>query len=327
MSLEIQNRIKFAFLPTPIQHLNRISKLLNGPEIFIKRDDQTGLALGGNKTRKLEYLFGDALSKDIDTIVTAGAVQSNHCRQTAAAAAQLGLRCELLLNGKEPEQYAGNTFLDLVLGAKITWRKEANAPQTLEELAQKVKESGYKPYIIPYGGSNEIGTLGYVNAMLEFMEQHKSLAKPISHIILASCSGGTQVGLVIGAKLTNFRGKIIGISVDYNNSKAQEYLDDHIDLGIRTIKKLGLEVSLNPSDFIINYDYAQGYGKIGNLEQNAIKLLAKEEGILLDPVYTARAFGALLDMVAKKEIKTGDNVLFWHTGGAPTLFAYSQELV
>jgi len=326
MTLE-QQRIKLAFLPTPIHELPRVTKHLNGPRILIKRDDLTGLALGGNKTRKLEYLFGDALKHDIDTIVTAGAVQSNHCRQTAAAAAQLGLRCELLLNGKPPQALDGSTLLDNVLGANIHWQGHDGGPNTLEELAQRVRAAGHKPYIIPYGGSNAFGTMGYVNAMVEIMQQQEASQQPITHIILASCSGATQAGLVVGAQLANFTGKIIGISVDYDESQKAQYQQDHVDLANATAAKLGLDKQFTSNDFAVEYAYATGYGIVKELERNAIHLLAGLEGILLDPVYSGRAFGALIDMIEKGNFSENDTILFLHTGGAPALFPYASKIV
>ncbi len=342
------SQIPLAFLPTPLHKLTNLTNVLNGPKIFIKRDDLTGLALGGNKTRKLEFLLGDALKHDIDTIITAGAVQSNHCRQTAAAAAKLGLRCELLLNGPKPEILSGNNLLDDLLGATLHWRDEANQPKNLDELAQLVSANGHKPYIIPYGGSNAFGVYGYMNAWYEFVMQQKDLAyqayqeatsfagyqsthSPITHIIVASCSGATQVGLVLGAKASGWTGKIIGISVDYDQSRAAEYLQQHLDLANATLTEFSkhssnLKISVTAEDFIINYDYANGYAVVGDLEKDAIKLMAQTEGILLDPVYTGRAFGALVDMIKNGVISADDTVLFWHTGGAPAIFTHAAEL-
>lgn len=327
MFLDSLPRVRLAFLPTPIHKLNNVNNTIQTQQIFIKRDDLTGLALGGNKTRKLEYLLGDAVTHNIDTIVTAGAIQSNHCRQTAAAAARLGLRCELLLNGSEAKTAEGNVLLDKLFGAHIHWSGNESGPKNLKELAEQVCAAGHTPYIIPYGGSNEYGVLGYINAMIEFMEQQKSLSNPISHIFLASCSGATQVGLVIGAKLTGFTGKIIGISVDYDKSQRGEYVQLHTELANQTIKKFGIDVLVTAEDFLINFDYAHGYGKVGNLERNAINIAAQQEGILLDPVYSGRAFGAMLDMIENGQISKNSTILFWHTGGTPALFPYATELL
>lgn len=326
MALEKQPRISLAFLPTPIQNLSRLTKLLNGPTLLIKRDDQTGLAFGGNKTRKLEYLMGDALKHDIDTLITAGSIQSNHCRQTAAAAAQLGLNCRLLLNAYEPKIYEGNTLLDHLLGAHLYWKEKNGAPSNLEELNELTLSLGHKPYIIPYGGSNSIGSLGYVNAMKELVEQQKKLQEPITHIVFASCSGATHVGLVVGASLLNFNGRIIGISVDYDISRKIEFELELVQLANETAKRLGLNQTYTNKDFMVNYDYATGYGLLNNLDQEGIFTLARQEGIITDPIYSGRAFGALLDLIKHGYFNKNDRILFWHTGGGPALFSYSSTL-
>jgi L-cysteate sulfo-lyase len=326
MSLKQQSRVKLAFLPTPIQELPRLTHLLKGPRILMKRDDQTGLAFGGSKTRKLEFLLADALKHNSDTIITAGAIQSNHCRQTAAAAAQLGLRCEILLNAKTPESFEGNVLLDHLLGAHIHWKKEEGAPHSLEELADRIRAAGRKPYLIPYGGSNAIGALGYVRAMEECMEQQKEYPHPITHIVFASCSGGTHVGLTIGAKVVKFSGEILGISVAYDTSQQAQFQQELVDLANTTAEKLELNQVYTTEDFKVNYDYATGYGKISPPEREGIYMLAREEGILLDPVYSGRAFAALVDLIHKGHFSEKDTVLFWHTGGSPVLFPYASAL-
>jgi len=327
MDLELYPRAQLAFLPTPIQELHRLTQILAGPRILIKRDDQTGLALGGNKTRKLEYLLGEAIQSDIDTIITAGAMQSNHCRQTAAAAAQMGLRCELLLRGSPVHFFEGNLLLNNLLGAHIHWQDNKDEPNSLEELAKNVLARGYKPYTIPYGGSNAFGALGYVNAMKELKEQLELLKSPSPHVIFASCSGATHVGLVVGAELIKFSGKIMGISVDFDVQHQVQFQDQLVDLANETASKILVNKQYSSEDFDVNYDYAKGYGIVGELERNAIHLLAKNEGILLDPVYSGRAFGALIDMIKKGRFTKNDTILFWHTGGTPVLFPYASDLV
>jgi len=328
MKLEQQPKVSLGFLPTPLQELTRLGKILNTPRIFIKRDDQTGLAFGGNKTRKLEYLLGDALNHgDIDTLITTGAVQSNHCRQTAAAAAKMGLRCELLLGGSQPNDLDGNTLLDYLLGANLHWTESNDSQLMLKDLAEKVRASGYKPYIIPYGASNPIGALGYVNAMIELIQQLQTLPSPIDYIIFASCSGGTQVGLQIGADFMNFKGQIIGISIDSDVSQKNKYQELLTNLANETCDLLQLPQTYHNQNFTVNYDYAKGYGVVGDLERNAILQLAQLEGILLDPVYTGRAFGGLLDLINKNFFKKEDSILFWHTGGSSALFPYREKLI
>ena len=300
---------------------------MNGPRIFIKRDDQTGLALGGNKTRKLEYLLGDALKQEgVDTLITADAPQSNHCRQTAAAA-QLGLRCELLLKGPRPEKFEGNILLDYLLGAHLHWTMSSDIQMALIELAEKIRHKGHKPYIIPFGGSNAIGALGYISAMVELMTQIKKFPCNIDYIIFASCSGATQVGLQMGADVTNFLGKVIGISIDSSISKKNEFQKMLTQLANETSELLHLSGDYNRDVFSVNYDYANGYGRVGELERDAILQLARCEGILLDPVYTGRAFGGLIDMINKNFFKKNETILFWHTGGSTALFPYANNLI
>src|SRR6266852_2396597 len=202
MRIESRARFLLAQLPTPIEKLARLSRELGGPEVLIKRDDQTGLALGGNKSRKLEFLVAQALEQGADTLVTAGAAQSNHCRQTAAAAARAGLRCELLLNGAKPESPNGNVLLDELLGARIHWIQPAERVAKLRELPDQLRKGGRKPYVIPVGGSNGVGATGYVLAMIELVEQLDGINRRVDHVVFASSSGGTQAGMVVGAKFT-----------------------------------------------------------------------------------------------------------------------------
>src|SRR5438046_310435 len=214
MRIEVCPRFPLAQLPTPIEELKSLSRELGGPELLIKRDDQTGLALGGNKTRKLEFLVGQALEQGADTLVTAGAAQSNHCRQTAAAAAKAGLRCELVLNGTKPELPNGNLLLDELLGARIHWVQRSEREAKLSEIADELRKKGGKPYVIPVGGSNGVGATGYVLAMMELAEQLNRLNHRVDHVVFASSSGGTQAGIVVGAQVTGFTGKLHGVSIE-----------------------------------------------------------------------------------------------------------------
>jgi L-cysteate sulfo-lyase len=213
MHIETLPRFSLAQLPTPIERLERLSRELGGPELLIKRDDQTGLALGGNKTRKLEFLVGQALEQDADTLVTAGAAQSNHCRQTAAAAVKAGLKCELILAGKKPELPNGNLLLDQLLGAKCHWIERSQFPVKLSELPEQLRAQGRKPYVIGIGGSNRVGATGYVLAMMELTEQLRSTPHHVDHIVFASSSGGTQAGAVLGARVAGFGGRLHGVSI------------------------------------------------------------------------------------------------------------------
>src|SRR6059058_2370172 len=214
MRIESLARFPLAQLPTPIERLERLSSELGGPELLIKRDDQTGLALGGNKTRKLEFLVGQALEQGADTLITAGAAQSNHCRQTAAAAARSGLRCELLLNGAKPELPNGNLLLDELLGARIHWVQRSEREAKLSEIPDELRKQGGKPYVIPVGGSNGVGATGYVLAMTELAEQLDRINRHVDHVVFASSSGGTQAGMVVGAKVRGFNGKLHGVRID-----------------------------------------------------------------------------------------------------------------
>ena len=316
-------RIPLANLPTPIESLPRLSRILGGPQLFIKRDDLTGLGMGGNKTRKLEYLAADALSKAAKTLISTGAVQSNHCRQVAAAAAKLGLGCQLILAGEEPTEAQGNLLLDKLSGAQIFFTSKANRDQELQERFTQADLSGLKPYLIPYGGSNWIGALGYLNAMRELSDQG---LEP-DWIVFASSSGGTQAGLILGARLTGFKGKVIGISIEF---KSEPYSVQIADLVNQTAKESEYDWSVTPEEVLINDAYCQaGYGVLTSAEIEAAQMLARTEGILLDPVYTGRAAAGLIDMIRKGFFEPEEKILFWHTGGTPALFAepYSLSLI
>jgi L-cysteate sulfo-lyase len=328
MRIESLARFPLAQLPTPIEELKSLSRELGGPELLIKRDDQTGLALGGNKTRKLEFLVGQALEQGADTLVTAGAAQSNHCRQTAAAAARAGLRCELLLNGTKPELPNGNLLLDELLGARIHWIQPSERVTKLRELPDQLRKEGRKPYVIPVGGSNGVGATGYVLAMIELLEQLDGINRRVDHIVFASSSGGTQAGIVVGARITCFDGRLHGVSIDKDNRDGGTYGCELVDIANETAKYIGFNAQFAASDFTVVYDYlGGGYGVVSDLERGAIRLLASREGIILDPVYAERAMGALIDLIRKKAFRSDETVLFWHTGGAPALFAYAKDLI
>jgi D-cysteine desulfhydrase family pyridoxal phosphate-dependent enzyme len=327
MRIEALARFPLAQLPTPIEELKSLSREIGGPELLIKRDDQTGLALGGNKTRKLEFLVGQALEQGADTLVTAGAVQSNHCRQTTAAAARAGLRCELLLNGTKPELPNGNLLLDELLGARIHWVQRSEREAKLSQIPDELHKQGGKPYVIPVGGSNGVGATGYVLAMMELAEQLDGMNRRVDHVVFASSSGGTQAGVVVGAKVTGFDGKLHGVRIDKDDEGAT-YECELADIANETAKYIGFNAQFAAGDFTVVYNYLSGgYGVVSDLEREAIRLLASREGIILDPVYTGRAMGALLDLIRKKAFRSDETVLFWHTGGAPALFAYAKDLI
>lgn len=327
MRIESLPRFSLTQLPTPLEKLERLTRELNGPELWIKRDDLTGLALGGNKTRKLEFLVGQALEQGADTLITVGAAQSNHCRQTAAAAAKAGLKCELILNGKKPEIPNGNLLLNELLGAGEHWIKRPQRAAKLRELPEQLRAQGRRPYVIPVGGSNGIGAVGYVVAMQELTAQLHERQQRVDHLVFGTSSGGTQAGIVLGARLTGFTGQLHGLSIDKNDPEHAEYEIEVAQIANECAEYIGADVRVTKDDVKVVYGYmGEGYGVVGNLEREAIRLLARSEGIVLDPVYAGRAFGALLDLIRKGVFKRGEIVLFWHTGGAPALFAYASDL-
>lgn len=309
-------RIQIAHLPTPIEELPRLSEHLGGPKLLVKRDDQTGLAFGGNKTRKLEYLMADALDKDAKTVITAGAVQSNHCRQTAAAAARLGLDCILVLAGTQPEKASANYLLDQLVGAEFAWAEDfSTRDDVLQDTFDKAQKDGRQPYLVPYGGSNPIGALGYVYAIEELLTQD---VKP-DWIVFPSSSGGTQAGMVLGAEVFGFKGKVLGISVDEPQAVLQERV---ARLASETAQSLDLPINFEVDQILVNADYTgDGYGIMNAQDKEAVQLFAKYEGLLLDPVYTGRAAGGMIDLIRKGYFSENETVLFWHTGGNTALFA------
>ncbi|HBL77172.1 MAG: D-cysteine desulfhydrase [Bacteroidetes bacterium GWF2_42_66] len=323
----MKKKMTLGFFPTPMHELKTLSKMFSGYRVFIKRDDLNGLATGGNKVRKLEYLLQDALEKGHDTVITAGAQQSNHCRLTAAACAKVGLKCHLVLGGQEPEQHEGNLLLSGLFGAKIHFTGDNRKGEDMQLIAEQIRKEGANPYLIPYGGSTEIGALGYSDAMLEMKSQMKETGQWMDYIVFASSSGGTHAGLLAGRELHQLNSKLIGISIDKDETNGHSLETIIADLyrsvmgmyGIKNIKEVpGIEL-------LRGYDKA-GYGVITGNELKAIKVLAEAEGILLDPVYTARAFYGMMDLMDRKELKPNSNVLFLHTGGLPAIFHYSKEL-
>lgn len=316
-------RLHFAHLPTPVEEMPRLTAALNGPRLWVKRDDQTGLAFGGNKTRKLEYLLADAQNQGARTLITAGAVQSNHCRQTLAAAVKFGMDCILVLFGDPPDPPDGNHFLFHLLGAELVFTERENVQTKLAQVFEQAQADGRQPYLIPYGGSNPTGASGYVNAMLELAEQG---CQP-DWIVFPSSSGGTQAGMLVGARMSDFKGKILGISVD----EPAEVLKPRVaELANKTAEFLGESFSFSPEDVLVNDAYTgAGYAIMGEPEIEAVRLFARQEALMLDPVYTGRAAAGLIDLIRQGYFPKGDSVLFWHTGGAPTLFAgkYQGRLI
>ncbi len=327
--LDALPRVRLAHLPTPVEPLLNLSKHLGGAELWIKRDDQTGLATGGNKARKLEYLIGEALRARADCVITAGSTQSNHARQTAAAAAKCGLECHLVLYAPEARPPAGpngNVLLDLLLGASIHWTEE-HAPynKAIAQVEETLRTQGKQPYVVPYGGSSRVGMMGYASAMQELADQ-AVVTKELDAVVFASSSGGTQAGLILGSYLTGWLGKVdlLGISVDEREATLGPRIANLVNEGAQA---LGLDWCVSDDVVDINDDYlGAGYAVVGDAEREAITLLARHEGILADPVYTGRALAGLIDLVRQGRFGAGQRVLFWHTGGAAALFAFASEL-
>ena len=322
-------RLHFAHLPTPLEPMPRISEELGGPNIWIKRDDCTGLSSGGNKTRKLEFLMADAVAQGADTVITQGATQSNHARQTCAIAAKLDFECHILLEdrtGYHDEAYAfnGNVLLDQLHGATISTRP-ANSDMNaeMEQLARQLRDDGKTPYIIPGGGSNEIGALGYVNAALELISQANERSLRIDHLLHATGSTGTQAGLVLGMEAMNSGIPVYGVSVNAAREKQEENVYGLVQ---RTAEYMGYSPNLVARDKVVaNSDYVgDGYGLPTDAMVEAVKMLARYEGILLDPVYAGKGFSGLIDLIRKGHFKKGENVVFLHTGGSISLFAYPK---
>jgi D-cysteine desulfhydrase family pyridoxal phosphate-dependent enzyme len=314
-------RIPFTSFPTPVDPLPRLSKMLGGPRLTIKRDDLTGLAGGGNKTRKLEFLVADALAGKADTLITVGAVQSNHCRQTAAAAARTGLRCILVLRGHAPAEPVGNLLLDHLLGAEIRWAGDRTREEVMDEVVANERAVGRNPYPIPLGGSNPLGAVAYASAVDELLCQ---TTERFDRIVFASSSGGTHAGMAVGAVLAGFRGQVLGISVDEELTALQNLVAE-IANGIYRL--LGENRTMRPRDICANADYlGAGYAIMGPPEREAIELFARCEGIMVDPVYTGRAAAGLIDLIRRGVIGKDETVLFWHTGGIPALWAYMNQL-
>jgi D-cysteine desulfhydrase family pyridoxal phosphate-dependent enzyme len=308
-------RFPLAYLPTPVEPLPRLSKALGGPRILVKRDDQTGLAFGGNKIRKLEYLVAEAQARRAKTLITTGAIQSNHCRQTAAAARRAGMDSILVLSGQEPDDPEANTFLDLLLGAEIVWTTKEQRDKQLNATTQEAEAAGRAPYLVPYGGSNPTGAAAYAYAVRELVEQ----GIEADWVVFATSSGGTQAGMVAGKALYGFQGKMLGVSVDPPKDPFREWV---ADLATEVTKLLENAKEFTKEDILVNDDFIKpGYAVMTDVEKEAIRLFARHEGLLVDPVYTGRAAGGMIALIRQGFFKKNETVLFWHTGGTPALFA------
>ncbi len=320
-------RLRLAHLPTPLEPLERLSRELGGPRLWVKRDDCTGLAGGGNKTRKLEFLLAEATEQGSDVVLTTGAIQSNHARQTAAACAKLGLDCELFLKRSVPgrdQSYerSGNLLLDRILGARVRFvGRDMDATAGMEERASVLLEQGRTPYVIPVGGSNAVGALAYVECARELLAQAEELGIRIDAIIHASASRGTQAGLAVGLAERGAKTRLVGVSVSGRAHEAQITIER---IASDTCERLGREKSFARIEVDERF-VGEGYGVPSREGLSAIRLLARLEGLLLDPVYTAKAMAGLIQMVREGRFWPHENVVFVHTGGWPALFGYEEE--
>jgi len=322
--LEMLQPLPLGYLPTPLRPLLRLSQALGGPEVWIKRDDLTGLGLGGNKIRKLAFLLAEAQRQHADVIMTTGAQQSNHARQTAAVAAMLGLPCVLVLRGDPPAKPQGNYFLDLLLGAEVRWSGDRPLLQALDAEAAALRQEGRHPYVITYGGSSALGACGFVAGIAEVAMQAQALGITFDAIVFASSSGGTQAGMAAGVRALELPTRVIGISI---SEPASSFRPDLARLTNETAALLRLDLAFSDDDFDVRDAYlGQGYGIVTDVEREAIRFAARTEGQLVDPVYTGRALGGLMDLIRRGEFSPSQRVLFWHTGGAPALFAYAEAL-
>ncbi len=326
MNLAKFPRIRCGHFPTPLEPMENLTRHLGGPKLWIKRDDCTGLSSGGNKTRKLEFLMAEAVAQKSDCVITQGATQSNHARQTAAIAAKLGMPCHILLEdrtGYADEAYtlSGNVLLDQLHGASISKRPGGtDMPKEMDILAADLTKAGKRPYVIPGGGSNPVGALGYVNAALELLNQSMEMGLKIDCVVHATGSAGTQAGLVAGLAMLNSQIPVLGIGVRAPKDRQEASV---FALAEKTCAYVGVPGAVKREHIVANCDYVgQGYGIPTEGMVEAIKLVANKEGILLDPVYSGKGMAGLIDLIKKGHFKTTDNVVFLHTGGSVGLFGY-----
>jgi len=328
MQLAAYPRQRLAHLPTPLEPLPRLSQHLGGPQIFVKRDDQTGLAMGGNKARKLEYLIADALQRGCDTLVTTGGQQSNHARQTAAAAARLGMKCELILPRAVPYeaveyQHSGNVLLDRLFEAQLEFpANDADAQAIIDTRIEELIARGQRPYFIPMGGSTALGALGYVTAALELLEQSRQQQLAIDHIFVATGSAGTHAGILAGLLIARHAANLQGIAIS-GTSPIKESLVHSLASQVLAM----LDASADHLAERVRVDdrfVGPGYGLPTDAMLEAVHLTARLEGLLLDPVYTGKAMAGMISSVRGGKMSANENVVFWHTGGTPALFAYQQ---
>jgi len=336
-------RVTLSQVPTPLYRMDRLSGRFDSYELYVKRDDQTGLAFGGNKARKLDFIMADVVRCGADCVVTWAGVQSNWCRQVAAAATKLGIKTVLVLfkGPRSPEGCDGNLLLDRIFDAEIrivdageieNMLELESVRHVVEPVADQMRSKGLKPYLMPVGGSlvegsmqGPWGALGYVESFIEIVEQSAELGVKFDAVVLASGSGGTQAGLLVGATLLSPDTRVVGITVYGSTAKVTEYVRSVAD---QTLEQLGASTRVRGDDIIVFDDYlGEGYGVFNDAVGEAIRLVARAEGLLLDPVYTGKSVAGILDLIEKGYFGTAKNILFLHTGGTPALFPYRSQLL
>jgi D-cysteine desulfhydrase family pyridoxal phosphate-dependent enzyme len=324
LNLENMPKIDLCLLPTPIIPLNRLSKYLGGPKLYMKRDDLTGIAFGGNKNRKLEYLLADALQQGADVIITEGAINSNHCLQTAACAAKLGIACELVLSGNKPTDVTGNYLLFHVLDVSIHLVSDSeDRKDQMKVRERELLNQGKKPYLIPTGGSTAIGAFGYINCISEIARQAQQMNINFDYFVHATGSSGTHAGVLIGKELFYPELQVISIS----SGESGDYLRDETEAIIRDFQsrfEQRLDISQESIEVITGYS-GLGYGIASKEMVETVKLVAQLEGVFLDPVYNGKAMVGMIDLIKSKRIADTDKVLFLHSGGGPSIFNYAED--
>jgi D-cysteine desulfhydrase family pyridoxal phosphate-dependent enzyme len=321
-----QRRVRFEGFPTPLQRMPNLSRVLGGPNLFVKRDDMTDLAFGGNKARKLEFVFGDALEKGADVVIAAGMIQSNCVCMVASAARKLGMNPVLVLQGEEPEEIDGNLLLDRLLSAEIRYVNTLSwdVSGKLASVADEFREKGYKPYVIPVGATTPLSVLGYAVAMEELVNQFDEMGESLDYVVCACGTGGTQAGLILGKELLDVDVKVLGVTVFEDKVAASEHLAELVN---GAAELLEVDLSVSTGEVTVFDEYIKGgYGVLNDPVTEALKLTAETEGIFLDPVYTGKAMAALIDLTKKGCFKKEDNVAFLHTGGLPSLFPHRKRL-
>lgn len=323
--MSVPPRLPLALAPTPIMKLERLSRRL-GVELYVKRDDLTGLLESGNKVRKLEFLVGEALERGADTLITCGTLQSNCCRAVAAVAARLGLNAVLAVKGARPAAYDGNLLLDRLLGAAVRYLSDAEwarVDEVMEEMAAALRAEGHRPYVIPESGSNEVGALGYLECAVELAGQIGHGAPRFDTVAISVYSGGSQAGMLMGKQLAGLPSEIVGIPIAWPADKVR----DHV---VRTmagaIRRFGFAIEVPKSIHLLDGYQGVGRAAVGDAELGTIVQIAREEGLILDPVYTAKAFTGLMDTLARDPKALGQRVCFLHTGGIFSLFPFRESL-